>query len=77
MEIFSNDFLGNIIVMIIGLVVLGIGAQVFIAGAYAFSFNYYLMIILMVVGLVLIAFGLRLLFDLIDQIKPGMRHRVR
>lgn len=77
MEIFGNDFLGNIIVMIIGLVVLGIGAQVFIAGAYAFAFNYVLMIVLMAAGLVLIGFGLRLLFDLIDHMKPGMRHRVR
>lgn len=75
MEILNSEFLGNIIVMIIGLVILGVGAEVFIAGAYASTFNYYLTVILMAAGLVLIAFGLRLLFDLIDHIHPNLRHR--
>lgn len=75
MEIFNNDFFGNIIVMIIGLVILGVGAQLFIAGAYASTFNYILTIILMAAGLVLIAFGLRLLFDLVDQIRPRLRNK--
>lgn len=77
MEIFGNDFLGNILVMIIGLGILGTGAWVFVEGAYASVFNYAIMIALMAVGLVLIAFGLRLLLDLIDQIKPGMRRKAR
>ncbi len=75
MEIFSNDFFGNIIVMIVGLVILTVGAQLFIAGAYASTFNYLLTVILMAAGLVLMAFGLRLLFDLVDHIHPGLRHR--
>ncbi len=76
MEVLNSEFFGNIIVMIIGLVILGVGAEVFIAGAYASTFNYYLTIILMAAGLVLMAFGLRLLFDLVDHIRPGIRHKV-
>ncbi len=76
MEVLNSEFFGNIIVMIIGLVILGVGAEVFIAGAYASTFNYYLTIILMAAGLVLMTFGLRLLFDLVDHIRPGIRHKV-
>ena len=75
MEIFSNDFFGNIIVMIVGLVILTVGAQLFIAGAYASTFNSLLTFILMVAGVILMVFGLRLLFDLVNHIHPGHRHR--
>lgn len=71
MEVFNEEFLGNIVVMIIGLVILGIGAQVFIAGAYISLGtlpDVILMVILMIVGLILIGFGLRVLLDLITKI---------
>ena len=75
MNFFNDDFVGNIVVMIIGLVILGVGAQVFIAGAYVSTFNYYLTIVLMTAGAILIGFALKLLFDLVEHIKPGMRRR--
>ncbi len=75
MNFFNDDFVGNIVVMIIGLVILGVGAQVFIAGAYVSTFNYYLTIVLMAAGAILIGFALKLLFDLVEHIKPGLRRR--
>lgn len=68
-ELFSEDFLGDLLIMIIGLVILGIGAQLFIAGAYVSSFNYFMTILLMIVGIVLIGFGARILMDLIERIR--------
>lgn len=75
MEIFNSEFLGNIFIMIIGLVILGVGAQLLIAGAYAASFNYYMTVILIVAGVVLITIALRLLFDLMEHIRPGFRKK--
>lgn len=71
MELFNEDFLGNLVIMIIGLVVLGIGAQLFISGAYIpliQSSDIVLMVILMIVGISLIGFGLRILLNLVTRI---------
>ena len=69
MELFSDDFLGDLLIMIIGLAVLGIGAQVFITGAYLSTVNVVMTIILMVVGLILIGFGGRIILDLLERLK--------
>ncbi len=69
MELFSDDFLGNLLLMIMGLAVLGIGAQVFITGAYFVGLNVAMTIILMIVGLILIGFGGRIILDLIEKLK--------
>lgn len=68
MDIFSDDFLGDVLIMIIGLVVLGIGAQLIIAGAYVTSVNYFMTIILVVVGAFLVWYGIDILRDLIKRI---------
>lgn len=72
-ELFGEDFLGDLIIMIIGLVVLGIGAQMFIAGAYFADTNAFMTLLLMIVGIVLIGFGARILLDLIERIRKVHR----
>lgn len=76
MDLFSDDFLGNLVIMIIGLVILGIGAQVFISGAYIPIIrtpDVILMVVLMIVGVSLIAFGLRILLNLVTNIHRKIR----
>lgn len=65
--LFSDDFLGDVIIMIIGLTVLGLGVQLIIAGA-AVS-NYFMTIIMVIAGAILIAFSARILLDLIEKIR--------
>ncbi len=69
MELFSDDFLGDLLMMIMGLAILGIGAWVFIAGAYISMINWAMTIILMIVGLILIGFGGRIILDLLEKLK--------
>lgn len=74
MDLFSEDFLGDLIIMIIGLVILGVGAQLIIAGAYVSSVSYFMTIILVVIGAVLLYFSGTILRGLISRIH-GRRNR--
>lgn len=68
MDLFSEDFLGDLIIMIIGLVILGVGAQLIIAGAYVASSNYFMTLILALIGIVLLYYSGTILRSLIARI---------
>lgn len=74
MDLFSDDFLGDVLIMIIGLVVLGVGAQLIIAGAYVSGINYVMTIILVIVGIGLVYYGATILKSLITRIKSGRKY---
>ncbi len=67
-DFFSEDFLGDLIVMIIGLVILGVGANLIIAGAKLSNTNYFMTIILIVIGAVLLYYSGIILRSLISRI---------
>lgn len=67
-DLFSDDFLGDLIIMIIGLVILGVGAQLIIAGAMLSSTNYFLTIVLIIIGAVLLYYSGTILRSLISRI---------
>lgn len=67
-DLFSEDFLGDLIIMIIGLVILGVGAQLIIAGAKLSNINYFMTIILIIIGAVLLYYSGTILRSLITRI---------
>lgn len=72
MTLWSENFEKILIKMIIGLVILVVGVQVFIAGAtealVPYNVNVPVAVILFIVGIILIGFSLRVLTDLLKSI---------
>lgn len=73
MALWSENFEKRLIKMIIGLVILVVGVQIFVMGATEalapFNVNIPVAIILFVVGLFLIYYSLRILTELLKTIK--------